>query len=56
MYNVYINEIAVIKAKNGNNQQDKIAKGVRQGCNLSPTLFNLYMEESLDEGKKTLEE
>lgn len=38
IYNLYINEITVIKAENGNNQGEaKIAKGVKQGCNLSPT-------------------
>lgn len=43
--NLYINEIIVIKAEKGNNQvEGKIAKGVRQGCNLSPTLCNLYIE------------
>lgn len=58
IYNLYINETAVIKAENGNNQvKAKISKGVRQGCNLSPTLFNLYIEEPLKEiRKKTLEE
>jgi len=53
IYNLYINEIAVIKAEKGNNQVEaKIAKGVRQTCNLSPTLFNLYIEEALKEVRK----
>jgi len=30
----------------------KIAKGVRQGCTLSPFLFNLYIEEALKEVRK----
>jgi len=53
IHNLYINEIAVIKAEKGNNQVEaKIFKGVRQGCNLSPTLFNLYIEEALKEIRK----
>jgi len=53
IHNLYINEIAVIKAEKGNNQVEaKIVKGVRQGCNLSPTLFNLYIEEALKEIRK----
>jgi len=53
IHNLYINEIAVIKAEKGNNQVEaKIAKGVKQGCNLSPTLFNLYTEEALKEIRK----
>lgn len=30
----------------------KIAKGVRQGYNLSPLLFNLYIEDTLKEVRK----
>uniref|UniRef100_A0A2S2Q150 Reverse transcriptase domain-containing protein n=1 Tax=Sipha flava TaxID=143950 RepID=A0A2S2Q150_9HEMI len=45
---LYINEIAVIKAEKGNNQVEaKYAKGVRQGCDLPPILFNLFIEEAL---------
>lgn len=48
IHNLYINEMTVMKAEKGNNQVEaKIAKNVRQGCNLSPTLFNLYIEETL---------
>jgi len=45
--------MAVIKAEKDNNQvETKITKGVRQGCNLSPSLFNLYVEETLKEVRK----
>jgi len=48
IHNLYINEIAIIKAEKGNNQMKaKIAKRVRHGCNISATLFNLYKEEAL---------
>lgn len=43
----------MIKSEKGNNQVEaNISKGVKQGCNLSPTLFNLYIEEALKEIRK----
>lgn len=53
IYNLYIYESAVIKTEKGNNQMEaKISKGVKQGCNLSPTLFNLYIEAEPYKGEK----
>lgn len=53
IYNLYINEIAVTKTEKGNyEEQTKIAKGVRQGCNLSSTLFNfilIYVKKTFKE-------
>jgi hypothetical protein len=31
------------------NIEAKINKGVGQGCDLSPALFNMYMEEAIKE-------
>jgi len=32
----------------------KIGKGVKQGCPLSPKLFNIYVEQYINEIKETL--
>ena len=36
---------AAVKSENGMTSEFKIKKGVRQGCVLSPNLFNLYTEK-----------
>ena len=41
---LYENQIAVIRTEFGDTDNFKIKKGVRQGCILSPFLFNLYAE------------
>ena len=35
----------------GKRGEARIGKGVRQGCSLSPPLFNLYSEEAINEMK-----
>ena len=41
--------IAVVRTTNGESRGFKIKKGVRQGCILSPILFNMYSEELIRE-------
>ena len=42
--NLYWDQKAFIKLENSLSDEIKIKRGVRQGCVLSPTLFNLYTE------------
>ena len=42
---MYTNDYAVIKLKDGITSPIEVNQGVRQGCVLSPTLFNLYMSD-----------
>lgn len=48
IWNLYKNETAVIKMKDYQ-EEARIKKGVRQGCNLSPILFNAYVQQAIDE-------
>ena len=41
---LYEDQIAVIRTEYGDTNRIRIKKGVRQGCILSPFLFNLYVE------------
>lgn len=48
IHKLYLNEKAVITVKESKSQEEaKIEKEVRQECNLSPTIFNLYIENTL---------
>ena len=42
--NLYVGEEATVRIGHGTMDWFKIGKGVRQGCILSPCLFNLYAE------------
>ena len=42
--NLYAGQEAIVRTRHGTTNQFKIEKGVRQGCILSPCLFNLYSE------------
>ena len=54
--NLYLNQQATVRTEHGETNSFNIGKGVRQGCILSQTLFNLYAERimreaALDESK-----
>ena len=42
--NLYADQEATVRTRNGLLDWFKIGKGVHQGCKLSPCLFNLYTE------------
>ena len=42
--NLYAGQEAIVKTLHGTTDWFQIGKGVRQGCILSPCLFNLYSE------------
>ena len=44
--NLYAGQEATVRTGNGTTDCFQIGKGVRQGCVLSPCLFNLYVEFS----------
>ncbi|KAI5695434.1 hypothetical protein M8J75_016624 [Diaphorina citri] len=48
IHSLYKNQVAGIKVNNSERRTAKIRKGVRQGCNLSPYLFNLYIERAMN--------
>ena len=42
--NLYADQEAAVRTEHGTTDWFQIGKGVRQGCILSPCLFNLYAE------------
>ena len=42
--NLYAGQEATVRTEHGKMDQFQIGKGVRQGCTLSPCLFNVYAE------------
>ena len=49
--NMYIDNLACVKVKVGESEWFRIDSGVRQGCIISPWLFNVYMDAVMKEVK-----
>ena len=45
--NLYAGQEATVRSRHGTTDWFQIGKGVRQGCILSPCLFNLYAEYTM---------
>ena len=43
---------ACVRVKGGEGEQLRIDSRVRQGCIMSPWLFNVYMDEVVEEGSE----
>jgi len=56
MQNLYFNQAANVRTKYGNTEYFSVGKGVRQGCVLSPALFNLFAEIMCDAELDSTEE
>ena len=49
---MYVDSSACVRIKGGMSEQFRIDSGVRQGCIMSPWLFNVYMDGVMKEGKE----
>ena len=46
---MYVNSLASVRVKGGESEYFMIDSGVRQGCIMSPWLFNVYMNAVMKE-------
>jgi Reverse transcriptase (RNA-dependent DNA polymerase) len=54
--NLYMNQKAVVKIQQEFSEEGEIGRGVRQGCCMSPLLFNIYAEAMMVEAMEGIEE
>ena len=49
---MYWEQTAVVRTEHGITEEFQVKKGVRQGCVLSPSLFNLYTEKNIQRNRR----
>jgi hypothetical protein len=54
--NLYMKQKAVVKVMQEYSEESDIGRGVRQGCCMSPLLFNIYAETMMTEAMEGIEE
>jgi len=54
--NLYLNQKSVVKVMQEFSEDSDIGRGVRQGCCISPMLFNIYAEAMMSEAMEGIEE
>ena len=54
--NLYLNQKSVVKVMREFSEDSDIGRGVRQGCCISPMLFNIYAEAMMTEAMEGIEE
>ena len=54
--NLYMNQKAVVKIQQEFSEEGEIGRRVRQGCCMSPLLFNIYAEAMMVEAMEGIEE
>src|SRR5688572_11115685 len=53
--NLYWKQLAAVRWDSGSSREIKVERGVRQGCVISPLLFNLYSEFMIREAMEEIE-
>ena len=48
---MYVDSSACVRVKGGESERFRIDSGVRQGCIMSPWLFNVYMGGGMKDAK-----
>jgi len=54
--NLYVGQKMQVRIDEEYSEPGKVGRGARQGCPLSPLLFNIYIEELVPEAVEDLEE
>ena len=54
--NLYMKQEVRVRVADGESDPGEVGRGVRQGCSLSPVLFNIYAEAMMNEALSDLEE
>src|SRR5687768_2089473 len=54
--NLYLNQTSLVKIQLEYSEEEEIGLLVRQGCSMSPLLFNIYAEAMMSEAMEAIEE